>query len=204
MRLHISPVLWLAGFGLLVSMFAWSEVNPELKSLQRKRLDAPMDIQKYPCAAGYMFLFADGELRECAVSRAITFGQAAIPKGSWINLRHDGRPDFVFLEHDTWIGGYLCKGGGLLGPTEGAMTVLYPDGKLRICWLAKDTVIEGVPCAHASMVADAFGGGSGTEFHENGRLKACKLSRNFAVGDHVFRQGDHIRLKENGDIATPF
>jgi hypothetical protein len=32
-------------------------------------------------------------------------------------------------------------------------------------------------CAYTSMWAHAFGGGSGAEFHENGRLKSCKLSR---------------------------
>ena len=81
------------------------------------------------------------------------------------------------------------------------MTALYPSGKLKTCWLAADSVVDGIPCVHASMLADAFGGGSGTEFHENGRLKSCKLSRNFMIGDHAFHQGDRVGFDGNGILA---
>jgi len=55
---------------------------------------------------------------------------------------------------------------------------------------------------HAGVWADAFGGGSGANFDENGRLKSCKLSRNVKIGDHVFRRGDHIQLDRNGRPAA--
>ena len=176
-------------------------MDPALKDLVRKKLSEPAEVQGYPCAEGYAWFFADGALRECAVSRPITFGETAIPQESWINLTHDGHPDFVFLAHDTHIGGYVCKGGGPLGPTEGAMTALYPGGKLKVCWLAEDTVVEGVPCVHASMLGDLFGGGSGTEFHESGRLQACKLSRDFTMAGHALRKGDHIHLTSAGRLV---
>jgi hypothetical protein len=148
----------------------------------RKRLCAPTVIQSYSRAADNAWFFADGGLAECSVSREIIFGEITVPGKSWINLTHDSYLDYVFLAHDTPVNGYLCKGGSFLGPTEGAVTVLYPSGKLKTCWLAVvDSVVDGVPCARASFWADAFGGNSGTYFHENGRLKSCQLSRGFMV-----------------------
>jgi len=130
------------------------------------------------------------------------FGEITVPQESWINLTHDGHPDYVFLAHDAHVADYFCKGGGFLGPREGAMTALYPSGKLKTCWLAADTVVDGLPCVHASIRADAFGGGSGTYFHENGRLKSCKLARGAMIGNQVFRRGDHIHLEVTGGLAA--
>jgi hypothetical protein len=193
-------------FGLVMGSSFWpirATINPTGDPLTRTRLSAPSDVQGYPCAAGYAWLFFDGRLRECAVSRETKFGEIAVPTGSWINLTHNGDPDTVFLAHDTPINGYLCKGSGLPGPIEGASTALYPSGKLKTCWLASDTVVDGIGCAHASMMEDAFGGGSGTYFHENGRLQACKLSRGAVIDGHAFNQGDHIRLDASGKLALP-
>ena len=39
-----------------------------------------------------------------------------------------------------------------------------------------------------SFMADVFGGGSGTFFHENGDLRSCKLSRDFGA----LRRGQRI------------
>ena len=168
------------------------------EKLTRQRLTAVTEIQNYPCAADYAWFFADSKLAECKVAREIAFGEITVPRGSWINLSHDGDPEFVFLAHDTNVNGYLCKGGGLLGPTEGASTALYPSGKLKTCWLANDTVVDSVPCAHASFWSDALGGNSGTFFHENGKLKSCQLAREFTLGDRVFHRSDHIFLDAAG------
>lgn len=189
-------------FWLLAATVLTGSEQSDLRELQRKHIARPTWIQGYPCAAGYTWFFADGALRECAISRGIVFGAISIPPGSWINLTHAGLPDFVFLAHDTQLGPWVCKGGGLLGPTEGAMTTLYPGGSLRVCWLAVDTVVQGVPCMHASMWGDLFGGGSATEFHENGRLQACKLSRDFTFAGHSFRKGEHIHLTIGARLAA--
>ena len=191
----------LTAYGALALSLANAAGEPPGGKLVRRRLSTPAEIQGYPYAAGYTWFFADGKLRECAVSRQIRFGEITIPEKSWINLRHDGDSDFVFLAHDTSVSGYRCKGGGPLGPMEGASTALYPGGKLKVCWLATDTVVGGVPCAHASMLADAFGGGSATEFHENGRLKSCKLSRDFRLAGYAFHSGEHVQLDEYGNLA---
>lgn len=186
----------------LLSAVVSAVTDPGPGNLTRKRIDAPVEIQGYPCSAGYTWFFSDGGLRECAVSREFPFGELVVPANSWINLRHDGRPDFVFLAHDARVGGYLCKGGGVLGPTEGASTALYPDGKLKTCWLVDDSLVDGVPCEHAGFWTDAFVGNSSTEFHENGKLKSCRLARDFPIGGRSLRRGDRIQLDENGGLAS--
>jgi hypothetical protein len=47
----------------------------------------------------------------------------------------------------TRIHDVLCDGGGFLGPAEGSETAFYPSGKLHQCYLAKNQVVQGVPCA---------------------------------------------------------
>jgi len=149
----------------------------DAKQLHRKKLAQETQIGGYACAKGYAWLYADGRLNECAVARETAFGEAHIPAGSWISLTKDGRPYFVFLEHVTEIAGYRCEGGNwLLGPTEGAMTGLYPSGKLKVCWLAEDRHVQRVPCARSGI----FTGDSGVQFYESGRLKACKLSMDYS------------------------
>jgi hypothetical protein len=55
----------------------------------------------------------------------------------------------------------------------------------------------------AGFTADVFGGGVGTDFHENGKLKTCKLSRDFTLDGQALRQGDHIHLDTSGLLIRP-
>ena len=146
------------------------------KQLQRRTMAQETVIQGYACAKGYAWFYADGRLKECAMALETEFGEAKAPVGSWVNLREDGRPDFVFLQRDMEIAGYVCRGGnGVLGPTEGAMTGFYPDGKLRYCWLAAARDVQGVPCAGSDM----FSGKSEVDFYEDGKLQGCKLTKDY-------------------------
>lgn len=152
---------------------ACAATRPELT---RQKLTQETQIQGHACAAGYAWFYPDGHLQQCAVPRDMEFGEARIPAGTWINLTDDGRPDYVFLAHDTEIAGYLCEGGNrVLGPREGAMTGFYPSGRLKYCWLASDRDVQGVPCSRSGM----FTGNSSLEFFESGRLRECKLSRDY-------------------------
>jgi hypothetical protein len=162
----------------------------------RKTLDTPTEIQGYSCAAGYAWFFTDGSLSSCFVSRESKFGEITAPRKSWIHLTRNGAPQFIFLAHDAQIDCYACRGGG-----HDYSTALYPDGKLKTCWLAADSMVNGIPCMRAGFVADVFGGGVETDFHENGHLKGCKLSRDATIGDRTFHRGDHIRLDETGQMA---
>jgi hypothetical protein len=172
---------------MILRAAAPAESKPPHENLTSQRLDSPREIQGYPCAATYAWFFANGKLKSCQVSREIPFGEITVPAKSWINLNDDGSPAFVFLGHDAKINGYLCKGGG---GTEGPSTALYPSGKLKTCWLAEDTLVNGVPCMHASFLGDVFGGTSELDFFESGAIKGCKLSRDFTVDGRSFHRGD--------------
>jgi len=163
----------------------------------RKELKSPEEIQGYACAPGYAWLFNDGRLASCTVSRETAFGEITIPAGSEIFLTAEGHPRSVFLAHDSRVSGYLCRGG-----KRAWSTALYPSGKLKTCWLADDAVVDGLPCMRAGFVADVFGGGAETDFREGGRLKGCKLSRDFTPGDRFFHRGDHIRLDAGGKLIS--
>jgi len=158
-----------------VRCFGWAE--PELT---RKILDAPTEIQGYPCARGYAWFLPDGHLKQCTVSRETAFGEASAPAGSIVVLRLDGTPNYLFLAHDAPVLGYTCKGGGPLGPSEGATTAFYPSGKLKQCWLAEDQVVQGIPCMAAGGFFSAMfhHGGFSTDFYESGKLRSCTLSKN--------------------------
>jgi hypothetical protein len=72
--------------------------------------------------------------------------------------------------------------------------VLYPSGKLNLCYLAGDQVVQGVPCRHEeSILGVAYGllvkhpNDPDIEFYESGKLQSCTLSRDYASqhrGDH--------------------
>ena len=189
-------LLTLAALCLILSLALSCTTHPARENTTRKQLSAPTEIQGYPCAAGYAWFFADGKLSSCFASRQTAFGEVTIPEKSMIYLSHDGNPRFVFLDHDAPINGYLCRGGG-----HDYSTALYPGGKLETCWLAADSVVDGVPCMRAGFTADVFGGGVATDFHENGELKTCKLSRDFTIDGHPFRKGDHIHLDASGHVT---
>ena len=161
----------------------WAADKPQT---HRKRLDQPTEIQGYPCAKGYAWLFADGKLSNCIVRRDVAFGEATIPAGSWITLLPDGTPRIAQLKRDAKVAGVICMGGDLLGPSEEAMTAFYRSGKLEGCYLAGDQMVQGVPCMNGGIFGD--GQGTGVGFYESGKLKSCKLTKDYG-GQH---KGDRV------------
>lgn len=145
----------------------------------RKHLDHPALIQGYPCAADYAWFFADGRLNRCFLSRDIDIGEAHVPGGSVVELFADGSLSYVMLKRNTVIGEVECSGGGPLGPAEGSVTELYPSGKVKLCFLPADQTVQGVPCAAGGFWKAMAGHDQPVEFHENGKLKSCRLSRAF-------------------------
>ena len=148
----------------------------------RTKLKQDTVIQGYPCAKGYTWFYADGKLRDCTVSQETQYGEALIPRGSLIYLKPDGTLSEVNLAHDTRIHSVLCKGGGFLGPAEGAETDFYPSGKLEQCWLAGDQSVQGVPCMTAGFIGlfgDGARRGGGAKFYESGKLESCTLGKDY-------------------------
>ena len=164
------------------------QVSP---TTHRTNLSQPAEIQGVPCAKGYAWLYADGRLENCAVSREFVFGEAKLPPRSILHLLPDGRPKFAVLQRDSVVAGVRCSGGNwLLGPSEGSMTIFYPSGKLQQCWLAGDQTVQGIPCMSGGVMG-LFGDGArrdgGAKFYESGKLKSCTLSKDYGAqyrGDH--------------------
>jgi hypothetical protein len=85
------------------------------------------------------------------------------------------------MSHDAPILGLTCQGGSFLGPGEGSVVALYPSGKLKLCFLARDQIVQGVPCAHGGFFASLSGVDPGVAFDESGKLIACRLSKDFGA-----------------------
>lgn len=147
----------------------------------RRSLDQNTTIQGYPCAQGHAWFFQDGHLSRCTISREANFGEAQIPKGSIVELWPDGTTKYVMLAHAATVAGFLARGGGPLGPAEGSITSFYRSGKLRSLYLVDDQTIQGVPCRSGKwgIFTDPVNGGNFVEFYENGKLKSCKLTRDY-------------------------
>jgi hypothetical protein len=153
-------------------------------AIHQVKLQQDTVIQGYPCARGYASYYSGGRLASCGVSKETAFGEATLPERSILSLLEDGRPEGAMMAHDTVIAGVKCGGGNwLLGPSEGAATGFYPNGKLKICFLAGDQAVQGVPCMTAGFIG-MFGDGArrdgGAQFYETGKLKSCTLTRDFA------------------------
>jgi len=76
-----------------------------------------------------------------------------------------------------------CQGGGFLGPSEGPMVAFYPSGKVKVCFLAKDRAVQGVPCSHGGFFTTLSGPDPGVHLYENGKLRQCRLTADFG-GKH--------------------
>jgi hypothetical protein len=156
----------------------WAASQPEV---HRKTLHAPTEIQGYPCAKGYAWFFAGGRLSRCTVTREIPFGEARIPAGTYIALHPDGAPNYVQMSHDALILGMICQGGSWLGSGEASVVAFYPSGKLKLCYLAGNQTVQGVPCAAGGLLASLRGVDPGVLFDESGKLRACKLAKDFGT-----------------------
>ena len=127
------------------------------------------------------------------MSKEFVFGDEKLPVGSILALEWTGAPKYAMMEHDSQVAGVKCSGGNwLLGPSEGAMVVLYPSGKLEQCWLAGDQVVQGVPCMRGGFLG-LFGDGArrdgGAKFYESEKLESCTLAKDFGGK----RRGEHFQ-----------
>lgn len=190
----VAVCVLLVGVGYGVTQTGNSQSRPVT---HRTKLKQDTEIQGYPCAKGYTWFYADGKLSECAVSQETQYGDALIPRGSVIYLTPDGRTEIAMLQHNTEIADVKCSGGNwLLGPSEGAMTSFYPSGKLKLCYLAGDQMVQGVPCRHEeSILGVAYGiavkhpNDPDIEFYESGKLESCTLAKDFGGK----RRGEHFQ-----------
>jgi antitoxin component YwqK of YwqJK toxin-antitoxin module len=153
------------------------------------------DIQGVACT-GRIEYYPNGKLKSCVLAREDTLSGQFLEGGTVVAFNNDGLLDWCFLQKDTEIQGILTK-----GESHGFMTGFYPNGKLKMAWPAKDQMIKGIPVKEWSFWSDAFGGGAGTFFWENGNLKRCKLGKDFIIDEHNFKKGDVVNFDESGKLV---
>jgi hypothetical protein len=131
-------------------------------------------------------------LNRCTITRETAFGEVRIPAGTYIALNPDGTPSFIQMSHDAPILDMTCQGGSWLGSGEASVVVFYPSGKLKLCYLAGDQSVQGVPCAARGLIVSLSGVDPGVLFYESGKLQACKLSRDYGAQ----RKGERFAQKQ--------
>jgi hypothetical protein len=156
------------------------------------KLESPMIIDGYPCAANWVHLAESGRLQAFYLSDTCMIQGNQIPKGTWIRLNPDQTIRFCSFPGDTNIQGYICDGG--IGGSEGVTTTFYPSGRLSGFYAPNDIEIQGIPC-RAGLI-------SGISLHENGYLKAFTLSRDAAIGGRALSAGQRVVLSEDGQIQS--
>ncbi|MCH7878758.1 MAG: hypothetical protein IH914_05545 [candidate division Zixibacteria bacterium] len=158
------------------------------------------EVQGVSCS-GQIQYYKNGNLEFCRLAREDTLSGQILPAGTGIHFTQDGQFNWCFLQEDTEIQGYLCRGDG-----HGFMTEFHPNGQVRTVYLAEDQVIQGTPCARFRFLSAVFnpihGKNGNTSFHENGQLRYCELSENFSIEGRSFRRGDAVRFNQNGKLVV--
>lgn len=187
--------LAVAAVGLLV-LFVFLSIKPDknqpVSSSSGQVLSQATEIQGVSCA-GHVEYFPTGKLKTCTLAREDTLSGQLLAAGTVVTFTPEGVFDWCLLQKDTEIQGHLCKGQG-----HGWMTSFYPNGKLKIAWLGRGEVIQGVPCAEYSFWADAFKGGAAIYFYENGYLKRCRLAKDITLGGNLRKKGEWAVFDEHG------
>jgi hypothetical protein len=188
------------GAAVLLVSFIFLSTNTE-KEMPGKLNSAgqatsgPVEVQGVSCL-GYIEYYPNGKLKSCTLACEDTLSGQPLAEGTVVSFTDAGALDWCFLQKNIEIQGHLCKGEG-----HGFMTCFHPNGKLRLAWLGREEVIEGIPVAEYNWWADAFGKGSGTYFWENGKLRRCRIGKDIIIEGHAFLEGDIAMFDQEGKLS---
>lgn len=175
---------------ILVSVsLAFAEFTGDLTKVE---LAEPTEIEGIPCHKEAL-MYPDGRLEGCLLSRDAKVAGHAFPAGSWPYFDPPGVLDCVFLAHDYTVQGYLLR-----GESHHYQTCFHPNGWLKFGNLKDPTDIQGVPCQKSTPGIWLSKGPSGIYFHDNGRLKGCRLSRDV----HSFKKDKWIDIDREGKVVN--
>ena len=178
---------------ILLMIFCTLPSYAEFKGrLTKVELDQPTEIEGIPCM-NEALMYPDGRLEGCSLARDTKVSGHMFPKGSWPYFDPPGVLKCVFLEHDYEVQGYLLRGEGI-----NYQTCFHPNGWLRFGNLKEPTTIQGVPCEKSTREIWLTKGPSGIYFHDNGRLKGCRLSQDV----HSFKKHKWIDIDREGNVVN--
>ena len=173
---------------------------------------APQDPADLPFETRSILRHEDGRMK-----RAFLLEETAIegfPCRRWVWWYEDGRLDNVELARELAVQGHAFPAG----------TRLFFDRGGRLCnaWLARDTMLDGLPCRGRFKISTAFHENGRVRaffppddleldgvlceaslfhpvyLHADGRLRQCKLARDVMLDGVTFDQGDTLTLDESG------
>lgn len=134
-------------------------------------------------------IFPSGGLEACPVAMDTTIAGHDFPQGTWIRLTEDGVLRSVWLLKPMVVQGLPCRGTGF----QGWAVTFHRSGTLSLCYLDEAATIDGVPCAAATFLRELTGN-SGVSLREDGRLRSCRLARDFVFGAVPYKKGSRITL----------
>lgn len=178
---------------LLLLLVYFPAVNAEFSGkLTELKLEEPTEIDGIPCM-NEALMYPDGRLEGCSLARDAVVAGHKFPKGSWPYFDPPGVLKCVFLEHDYKVQGYLLR-----GERTHYQTCFHPNGWLSFGNLKEATVIQGVPCEKSTVDIWLRKGPSGVNFHDNGRLKSCRLSEDI----NEFKKHKLIKIDRDGNVIN--
>jgi hypothetical protein len=151
-------------------------------------VDQDVTIHGRPCKQGWVHLHPNGALAGFTAAKEIALNRLTIPAGTWVFQDTNGTVTVCAFPHDTEVQGHLCRGGGVLGGSEGVQTAFYADGALKQFFAPHPVQIENVPC-------DASLFHKGIQLYEDGRLRSATLSEDFVRDGRVYHQGERLESK---------
>ena len=158
-------------------------------------LGADTVIAGRPCKAGWVHLHPNGTPAGFTATAGISLDHFEIPAGTWVFQTEEGVITVCSFPRDIEVQGHLCRGGGLIGGSEGVQASFYPSGALKEFFAPHPIRIDGVPCG-----ASAFE--PGIELYESGRLQSATLSDDLVQDGRLYRRGKRIHLTPEGRIDT--
>ena len=138
-----------------------------------------------------------GHVLRCTLDKEATVAGAKLPAKSIAFFDANGVLNHMFLSRDAIIGGHACRGGA-----EAWETGFYPDGKLRLCWLAADETIDGVSCRKSTNWTDAVAGTVGVRLSIDGHLRQCESAIDQRLGACDVKMGNLVKVDDAGALTV--
>jgi hypothetical protein len=151
------------------------------------QLESPRLIQGVLCK-DFAGLYPNGSLRYCRLAEAQPVAGITLPANTTVYFHPDSTIKHFFLDGPALVNGYLLKGSG-----NNWMHTVHTNGSLKLIWLEKDEVINGIPCRAATFWRDVFGG-AGTHLHSDGKVARCRLAGDLSIDGKNFKKGEELKI----------
>jgi len=146
-----------------------------------------------------VFFNPTGRLSHSRLARATLFRGQALPANATVFFDGETRIRSFWVASDTEIQGHMIR-----GHEDGLGNVLYPNGKLRAIWLARDEVIDGIPCTSSLNVRELglrvifLGARRMVWFYDDGKLQQAMLSQDISIRGRKLRKGEVVYFRPDG------